>query len=73
MKNISLNDKIKWIGTILVLLGALCTSMNLYPYNIYVLNLGALVYLIWSIRIKDNAMIVVNGGLLIIYIIGLII
>jgi len=39
--------------------------------NIYLLNTGCVLFLWWSFRIQDRAMITVNAGLLIIYIIGL--
>jgi len=32
--------------------------------------LGCLVWLIWSVRIRDFGLIVVNGGLLLIYLLG---
>jgi len=41
------------------------------PLNIYLLNLGAFLFLIWGYMIKDKAMITVNAGLLFIYIIGI--
>jgi len=38
-----------------------------------VLNLGSFLFLIWSILIRDRAMITVNAGLLMIYTVGLLI
>ena len=68
-----LTCKIKWAATIITLFGALATALMYDPLNIYLLNLGALLFLIWGFMIKDKAMITVNGGLLIVYIIGLMI
>jgi len=34
------------------------------------MNVGTLVWLIWALRIRDNALIVVNAGLLVIYMMG---
>ena len=62
---------LKWVAVAVVLVGALLTSLQIIPYNIYVLNLGTLLYLTWSIRIKEKSLIAVNVGLLGIYIIGL--
>jgi hypothetical protein len=62
---------IKWIALSLTLSGALCTSLRIDPYNIYLLNLGAVGYLSWSILACDLNLIIVNAGLLLIYIIGL--
>ena len=61
----------KWVATIVILIGAVLTSLNVYPYSAIALNLGSFLYLIWSLLIKDLAMIIVNGGLLLIYTVGL--
>jgi hypothetical protein len=64
-------NTLKWFATIVTLAGALCTSFRFDSVNIYILNAGALLFLIWSILIKDKALIVVNAGLLLIYILGI--
>lgn len=66
----SKTDIIKWIATVITLFGALATSFKFDPLNIYLLNLGALLFLIWGILIKERAMIAVNAGLLVIYLMG---
>lgn len=66
-----LNNILKWLGCIVVCSGALATSLRIDPLNIYLLNAGAFIYLIWSVRIKELNLIVVNGILLALYIIGL--
>ena len=66
-----LNNILKWGGCATVLLGALCTSLRVDPLNIYFLNAGALLYLIWAVRIKETNLIIVNGVLLALYIVGL--
>jgi hypothetical protein len=70
MVHMMINNYLKWIATVVTLAGALCTSFRIDPLNIYLLNAGAFLFLIWSIRIKDSAMIAVNIGLLLIYVIG---
>ena len=67
-----MNNYLKWFATAITLAGALCTSFRIDPLNIYLLNMGSIVFLLWSIRIKDSAMIAVNSGLLLIYFIGII-
>ncbi len=62
---------LKWIACIVTLAGALCTALRIDPTNIYLLNLGAAIYLVWSIRIREWNLIVINAALLIIYIVGL--
>ncbi len=62
---------LKWIACIVTLAGALCTALRVDPTNIYLLNLGAAIYLVWSIRIREWNLIVINAALLLIYIVGL--
>jgi len=62
---------LKWAGTVVTLAGALCTSLRVDPLNVYLLNVGALLFLWWAFRIRDRAMITVNAGLLGIYVLGL--
>ena len=66
-----LSCKIKWVATAVTLAGAIATALMYDPLNIYLLNLGAFLFLIWGYMIKDKAMITVNAGLLFIYIIGI--
>jgi hypothetical protein len=61
---------LKWSATVLILIGAVLTSLAVDPLNIYVMNVGTLLWLIWALRIRDNALIVVNAGLLVIYLMG---
>jgi hypothetical protein len=67
----SLNWWLKWVACAVTLSGALCTALRIDPTNIYLLNLGAVLYLMWSIRIREWNLIVVNVALLLIYITGL--
>ena len=64
---------VKWIATVITLGGAIATALMYDPLNIWLLNLGAFLFLIWGYLIKDKAMITVNAGLLIVYIVGLVI
>jgi hypothetical protein len=65
------NDTLKWVACAVTLAGALCTSLRIDPANIYLLNLGALLYLVWSYRIREWSLVTINAGLLTIYIVGL--
>lgn len=62
---------LKWAATCITLAGAVCTSVRIDPANLYLLNIGTLLFLLWAFRIRDCAMITVNSGLLAIYVIGL--
>jgi hypothetical protein len=66
-----MKDVFKWSATIITLAGGLATSLSYDPLNIWLLNLGALLFLIWAFMIKEKAMITVNFGMLSIYIFGL--
>ena len=70
-RNDRLTRYLKWSGTWVTLMGALCTSLRIDPLNVYLLNAGAALFLCWAFRIQDRAMITVNAGLLSIYILGL--
>lgn len=64
---------LKWIACAVTLAGALCTSLQIDPLNIWLLNGGALLYLVWSVRIREWSLVTINAGLLLIYIVGLIV
>jgi hypothetical protein len=66
-----LNNILKWTACFLTLGGALTTSLQIDPLNIYLLNVGSTLYLIWAIRIRELSLIVINAGLLLIYVVGL--
>jgi hypothetical protein len=67
-----LTNVLKWLGTAFTLAGALATSLALDPLNVYLFNAGAVTWLIAAIRMKESSLIVVNAGLLLIYIYGII-
>lgn len=70
MVNDKLTITLKWIATVLTLIGALLTSLAIDPINVWLLNLGSIIFVIWAVRIRDLAMITVNSGLLVIYSVG---
>lgn len=65
------NSILKWSGMAVVILGALFTSLRIDPLNIYFLNLGSLLYLLWGYRIREWNLVIVNAVLLGIYMIGI--
>lgn len=64
-------NKIKWVATFVTLCGAMATALMFDPLNIWLLNLGACLFLVWAFMIKDKAMITVNSGLLATYVLGI--
>jgi hypothetical protein len=73
MVNHRINLLLEWTACIVTICGAACTSLRIMPLNIYILNVGAVLYLIWAIRIRKPSLIVINVVLLAIYIMGLIV
>ena len=71
--NTKIVNATKWTATTVTLTGAVLASLNIYPACAVVLNLGSFLFLIWSILIRDRAMITVNAGLLTIYTVGLLV
>ena len=68
-----INNVLKWVACAVTLSGALCTSLQIDPLNIWLLNGGAVLYLVWSWRIREWSLVTINFGLLAIYILGLVI
>jgi hypothetical protein len=66
-----MNDFLKWSATVVTILGAVLTSLNYYPWNVIAFNLGSILWLIFAVRIKENSLIVVNSGLLLVYVLGI--
>jgi len=62
---------LKWVACAVTLGGATATALQLDPLNIYLLNAGAVLYLIWSLRIREWSLVTINAGLLTIYLVGL--
>ncbi len=64
---------LKWLATFVTILGAVATSINMYPLGPLLLNVGAFLWLIVAIMWKEWSLIVINATLLLIYTIGLVI
>ncbi len=67
-----MTEILKWVGTALTIAGAIATSLALDPLNVYLFNAGAVTWLAAAIRMKEKSLIVVNAGLLAVYIFGVI-
>lgn len=63
---------LQWTATLLTLVGAVLTSVGGVPDSAKVaaFGLGTLLWFIFSLRIGIRSLIVVNGGLLAVYIYG---
>lgn len=62
----------EWTATFTAIAGAICTVLKIDPLNIILLNSGCVLFVIWAYRIRKTSLIVVNGGLLFVYLVGII-
>ncbi len=62
MAKLSTVDIVKWIATIIQLLGYGMTGMNLVPWNIYMFFLGIFLWFAVGMMWKDRAIMVVHVG-----------
>jgi len=67
------NSILKWTACAITLTAALLTSFEVLGYNRELFAVGAALYLLWSVRIREANLIVINGALLAIYAVGLIV
>lgn len=67
-----LDSRIKVLALFITIAGALATAFQIVPYNIYLGNLGSLLYAIWAYRARDYNIAVVNLAMLVIYATGLV-
>ena len=51
---------IKWFSSVILIIGAMATAMDMYPYNMYLQFMGVFGWLIVGIIWRDWALIVVN-------------
>lgn len=62
---------LEWIAVVVTLGGATATSAGIDPLNIYLLNAGSLLWLLWAVWRKQYSIALVNVGMLLIYLAGL--
>lgn len=67
-----LENVTKWTATVIALVGAMATTLKIDPLNIWLLNIAAILFLFWGYLIRDKSMIVVNLGMLLIYVFGIV-
>ena len=61
---------LKWTACLITMCGGLATVWAIDPLNVFLLTTGGIVYLIWSIRIREWSLVVVNTAMLAIYGVG---
>ena len=65
------NTVLKWTACAITLTAAILTSLQMLEYNRLCFAIGAALYLLWAVRIREWNLIVINGALLCIYAVGL--
>ena len=54
-------DKLKWSSSIVLTLGIVLTSYNIYPLNLYVQVVGVFGWLLTGIITKDTPLVFINA------------
>jgi len=63
---------LKWASSLVLIVGIMLTSHNIYPYNLYVSSVGLLGWTVVGFWWNDRAIMIVNLVSLVIYVTGLI-
>ena len=66
-----ISDKLKWVGTFLVLTGIALTNVNHYPLNIFIHGSGVIFWTISGYLSKDKAILTNFGFQIPIFIFGI--
>ena len=61
-----------WTGTTILLIAATMAAFNMYPYYSYAFTVANGIWVAVGVLWKEKSLIILNAGLTIIYIIGLI-
>lgn len=64
---------LKWLATVVTIIGAVLVSIDYYPIGPVMLNLGAAIWLIVAFMWREWSLIIINASLLLIYSVGLIV
>lgn len=66
-----INQIVKWTAFVVTIAGAVANAYLIVPYNIYLGNIGAALYMTWAVRSRDWNIAIVNLVLMVIYASGL--
>ena len=70
MQNMKVVDIVKWLATIIQLIGYGMTGLNMVPYNIYLFFIGIFLWFAVGVMWKDKAIMVVHVGAFISLLVG---
>ena len=63
---------VKWVSSFIILFGMICTSMNIYPLNLYVHMIGVSGWFVVGMLWHDRALIFLNAVAIAVFLIGII-
>lgn len=72
MEKVKPYQRLAWTGTAILLIAATMASFNMYPYYSYAFCLANAIWVVVGVLWKEKSLIVLNAGLTLIYIIGII-
>jgi hypothetical protein len=61
-----------WTGTVVLIVAATLAAFNIYPLYVYLFCLANGIWVLIGVLWRENSLIVLNAGLTIIYVAGLI-
>lgn len=73
MKSEKVNKVLEWSATSVIVAAAIATVLAFDPINIFLFNLGSVMWLVWAVRVKRTSMIVLNVVMILVYVYGSII
>ena len=68
----NLDQKLKWVATVILIIGSFVNALGIYPLGPILLILGGFFWLVVSIMWREASLIVTNGVMLVAGISGLI-
>lgn len=70
----SKEDLLQWVGAVVIIVGHSLNAVGptAYPYNIVAFAIGTVLFLVWSLLVRNNPQLIVNVVSLLIAVAGLI-
>lgn len=60
-----------WLGTIVLITAATLAAFNVYPYYVWLFIIANSIWILVGVLWREKSLIVMNAGLTIIYVIGM--
>jgi hypothetical protein len=69
---VSLNTWLKWTATVLTIIGAVAVTLDVAWWDVTILTVASIVWIVWSFRIQEWSLVTVNVFMITIYGYGMI-